>query len=121
MSTRTAARPKAARPAHHREEPKRSVRVTARAAFLLVMVLVVMTFAIAPMRAFMAQRSEVRELQYQTALLEKANTQLTDRIAQLHDPAYLERLARECLGMVKPGETSFITVPKNGAPQPSDC
>ncbi len=121
MSTRTAAHPKAARPALQHEEPRRAVRATARAGFLLMVVLLVLTLAIAPMKAFISQRAQLAEMQRQTAMLEKANGELTARIDQLHDPAYLERLARECLGMVAPGETSFITVPKNGAPQPPEC
>ena len=35
-------------------------------------------------------------------------------IRQLHDPTYLERMARECLGMVKPDEIPFVVVPKHG-------
>jgi cell division protein FtsB len=97
------------------------VRVTARAGFLLLVVLLVLTLAVAPMRAYLSQRRQLADLQHQTELLQRADTELGARIAQLHDAAYLERLARECLGMVAPGETSFITVPKNGAPQPPDC
>ena len=34
----------------------------------------------------------------------------------------LERIARECLGMVKPGEIAFVVVPKGGhTATPSDC
>ena len=34
---------------------------------------------------------------------------------------FLERIARECLGMVKPGETAFVVVPAHGKPDPPDC
>jgi cell division protein FtsB len=36
----------------------------------------------------------------------------------LRDPGFLERLARQCLGMVKPGEVAFVVVPVQGAPAP---
>ena len=43
------------------------------------------------------------------------------QIQRLHAPNYLERLARECLGMVRPGEVSFVVVPKDGGPKPAAC
>ena len=41
--------------------------------------------------------------------------------ADLNDPRTLERLARECLGMVRPGQIAFVTIPKHAAPIPPDC
>ena len=110
MSMRAAARP----------QPR--VRVSTRAAVLLVLVLTVLTFAIAPFRALLAERAKLGELQRQTQVVERQNEALDARIAQLKDPAYLERLARECLGMVAPGETAFVTVPEQGPPPAAkDC
>ena len=40
------------------------------------------------------------------------------RRAAPRSDAFLERLARQCLGMVKPGEIAFVVVPKEGAPAP---
>jgi cell division protein FtsB len=111
MSSRAVARPRAAR-----------VRVSTRAAVLLVLVLVVLTFAIAPLRELMSQRNKLDGLQRQAQILQGQNDALQRRIQQLQDPAYLERLARECLGMVEPGETAFVTVPEQGPPPASaDC
>lgn len=98
-----------------------SVRMSGRALVLLLLVLVVMTFAIAPLRAYLAERSQLAELLVQADELEASNAALARRIERLNDPEYLERLARECLGMVEPGETAFMTVPKVGAPHPPDC
>jgi cell division protein FtsB len=42
----------------------------------------------------------------------------------MRDPAYVERFARECLGMIKPGEIPFVVVPKHGkagAPSAEGC
>ena len=111
MSSRAVARPKAAR-----------VRVSPRAAVLLILLLTVMTFAITPVRALLVQRDRLDLLERQAQALRQQNDALHDRIAQLQDPAYLERLARECLGMVEPGETAFVTVPEEGPPPTSaDC
>jgi cell division protein FtsB len=97
-------------------------RVSTRAAVLLVVVLTVLTFAIAPLRALLVERAKLDELQRQTQVVEQQNEALNRRIFQLRDPAYLERLARECLGMVAPGETAFVTVPEHGPPPAaSDC
>jgi cell division protein FtsL len=60
----------------------------------------------------MQQRSDVARLQREERLLQQQNGTLRQQVARLHDPAYLERIARECLGMTRPGEISFVVVPK---------
>ncbi|HEV8563285.1 MAG TPA: septum formation initiator family protein [Actinomycetota bacterium] len=107
----------ARRPAHARP----SVRVTARAAVLFVTVLIVLAFGMAPLQAYLEGRSEIAELQRQAAILEQATDHLDRRIAELNDPTELERIARECLVMVKPGETAFVMVPEDSGPPAADC
>jgi cell division protein FtsB len=97
------------------------MRATPRASILLFAVFLAVVFAVAPMRAYMHQRAELSDLQRQADLLEEQNTALERRIADLNDPATLERLARECLGMVEPGEIAFVPIPKGRAPTPPDC
>jgi cell division protein FtsB len=109
------------RPVLERPEPKTSVRLTARAALLLVVMLVIFAFALAPLRAYLGQRSALGELQRQTEKLERQNERLQERLLQLNDPRELERLARACLGMVRPGETAFVAIPKTGYPKPPAC
>jgi cell division protein FtsB len=106
-------------PEPHRARP--TVRITARAALLLVTVLVLLAFGMAPLRAYMEERSKIAELQRQAEVLEQATDHLDRRIAELNDPAELERLARECLVMVKPGETAFVMVPEDGGSPAADC
>ena len=111
MTTRAVAPPTAAR-----------VRVSTRAAVLVILVVAGLTFAVTPLRALLAQRDELERLHQQTQALQRQNDALNDRITHLQDPAYLERLARECLGMVQPGETAFVTVPEEGSPpDASEC
>ena len=111
MTDRAIARPAGAR-----------VRVSTRAAVLLIVILTVLTFAITPLRALLDQRAELQRLERQSQELEQRNDALRHRITQLQEPAYLVRLARECLGMVEPGETAFVTVPEEGPPAISaDC
>jgi cell division protein FtsB len=97
------------------------MRATPRASILLFAVFLAVVFAVAPMRAYMHQRAELSDLQRQADLLEEQNTALERRIADLNDQATLERLARECLGMVEPGEIAFVPIPKGRAPTPPDC
>lgn len=97
------------------------MRATPRASILLFAVFLAVVFAVAPMRAYLHQRAELSDLQRQAELLEEQNTALERRIADLNDPATLERLARECLGMVEPGEIAFVPIPKGRAPTPPDC
>ena len=97
------------------------MRATPRASILLFAVFLAVVFAVAPMRAYLHQRAELSDLQRQADLLEEQNTALERRIANLNDPTTLERLARECLGMVEPGEIAFVPIPKGRAPTPPDC
>jgi cell division protein FtsL len=96
-------------------------RVTARGTILAIVVTVLLLYLVVPLRAYMAQRDRLGQLERQTKVLEQQNGLLQVEIQRLHDPAYLERLARECLGMVRPGEIAWIVVPKSGEAQPPDC
>lgn len=97
------------------------VRLTGRAAFLLAAVSILVLLIIGPARAYLSQRAQISQLERQGQLLEDANAKLRTQISRLHDPAELERLARECLGMVRPGEIAFVTTPGSGDAEPSDC
>jgi cell division protein FtsB len=53
-------------------------------------------------------RGEKRELEEKTFLLQKENELLRERIYRLrHDNLYLEKIAREELGLVRPGEIIY--------------
>jgi cell division protein FtsB len=84
-------------------------RLTGRAGFLLVALTVLLVMAMVPARQYLDQRARIGELERRTAELEAQNAELREEISRLHDPAELERLARECLGMVAPGEVAFVT------------
>jgi cell division protein FtsB len=98
-----------------------SVRFNARAVALLLIALAVVLLAIAPLRGYLDERGELKDLQNQATLLERQNRAMQTRIDQLSDATFLERIARECMGMVKPGETAFVVVPAHGKPDPPDC
>jgi len=94
-------------------------RLTGRAAALLVTVMLLALLALVPAREFLDQRSKITELEQQAEQLARQNSRLEAQVERLHDPVELERLARECLGMVAPGETALIL--PDGNPDRADC
>ena len=98
-----------------REGPK----LTGRAAFLLVAVTFLAILALVPARQFLDQQGRIDELERRADRLEEQNATLRSEITRLRDPAELERLARECLGMVAPGETALVVPGAN--PDRVDC
>jgi cell division protein FtsB len=71
---------------------------------------------VAPARQALRQHQQVDELQSRVDALKQRNGELTGRLNRLSDVAYMEKLAREQLGVVRPGETSYVVVP---APAPA--
>jgi cell division protein FtsB len=118
-SAKTVAAPR--RPGAHAAVRHSNHRLTARAAVLAVVSLLLLTLAVAPLRALVDQRNDLADLQRQAQDLTERNAKLEARIDRFTDPAYLEGLARACLGMVRPGETAFVMVPTRGAPVALDC
>ena len=104
------------------EAPGRSrLRLTPRAAVLAVIVLVLATAAMVPLRRYFAQQARMDTLERRVDTLQRERERLEAEIVRLNDPEYLEELARKCLGMVRPGEISFVTVPEGGKPRPARC
>jgi len=57
------------------------------------------------------------ELQQEISGLREKNAALADQVGALRsDPVYIEALAREQLGMVRPGERVYRLVPREPAP-----
>jgi cell division protein FtsB len=102
-------------------ERGRAHRLTPRATILGFVVFIAAIFAVAPARAYLDQRADRQRLAQQVAVLERQNGQLEQRIRELHDPVELERLARECLGMVDPGEIAVVPIHPGQAPKPPVC
>jgi cell division protein FtsB len=97
------------------------VKFTARAAFLAVVVMILGFAFVYPARQYLAERARIADLERQAHVLQVQNAALEDRVTALRDPAYLERLARECLGMIKPGDIAFVSVPKGSDSGSKEC
>jgi len=84
---------------------------------LLAIGLVIAAFLVFfPTRQLVAQRSRMERLESRLELLTQENRRLESEVDRLQDPAELELLARERLGLVRPGEQAYLLVP---TPAPS--
>ena len=101
---------------------RRRARLTARATVLVTIVVGVLALSVAPAQMYFEQQAELARFEHEATVLQRKNDALAARAEQLRDHAFIERLARQCLGMVKPGEIAFVVVPTEGAPAPPpDC
>lgn len=57
------------------------------------------------------QQKQLESVQRQYARLRGENRSLKTRIKQIKSPEYVERYAREKLGLVKPGENAYVVLP----------
>lgn len=96
-------------------------RLSKRAAILVAVLLLIGTALVVPIRQILAQRGELARLEERVTELRKDRDRLAGEVARMGDPAELERLARQCLGMVKPGEIAIVTVPEDGSAPPVSC
>lgn len=94
-------------------------KLTARAAVLIVAVMLLALLGVSPVRAYLNQRTQFAELEHQAQVLEDTNAKLRSEITNLHDPAELDRLARECLGLVESGQVALVKAPKGAATPPA--
>jgi cell division protein FtsB len=99
------------------------IRLSARAVALVALILLLLAGGVGVFRQYLAQQDRIDRLERHVAALAVERGRLEERIVQLRDPQHLERLARRCLGMVRPGEVLFV-VPEEepgDARLPSDC
>ena len=68
--------------------------------------------------ALRQQEKEIESLRQQIRQLKDENAQLDKRIKELQsDPKAIERLARESMGLARPGELIFTGVPEKDPPK----
>jgi cell division protein FtsB len=88
------------------------IRLSGRAVVLMALVALLVAAGTGAFRQFQAQRDRIDRLERHVDALVAERGRLERRIDRLNDPEHLERLARRCLGMVKPGEILFV-VPRD--------
>lgn len=90
----------------------------ARLLTLGVVALAVFLVVFSPLKSWMEQQQQARELAAEIERVKADNEDLEDEIARYNDPEYISRQARERLGYVKPGETTYVVIDPPGKEKP---
>ena len=97
---------------------RRRLRRTTLAVGLLVVLVVAVTALVSPLRQLLAQERRVSDTRRQITEFEASNGELSRRIRELETDIEIERLAREDLGLVRPGEEPYVLLPGDPATPP---
>lgn len=76
-----------------------------------VAVIAVLAVTVFPTRIWMNQKKDIASAEHRVAVLDQANAALQRRVDELATDSAVERLAREQLNLVKPGETAYAVLP----------
>jgi cell division protein FtsB len=90
------------------------MRLTFHGTLLGVILIVLAMMAIGPARQLYDEQQAVRTDRATLAAGTAESNRLATRLQQLQDPNFVEQLARQELGYVSPGETSYV-VPQSGS------
>jgi cell division protein FtsL len=91
-------------------KPRDGHRLSGLLALLVLVALVVTATGIFPFRQIVAEGRAVELAEQKLAALEAENRRLEAEVAALYTPEEVERLAREQLGLVRPGEIGYVVV-----------
>jgi cell division protein FtsB len=95
------------------------MRLTFHGTLLGIILLLLAMVAMGPARQLWAEHQQVRSDEATLAAGNAEAARLTARIQAMQDPKHVEQLARDQLGYVRPGETSYIIVhPQPASPSP---
>ena len=83
----------------------------ARGAVIGTLIVVLMLSALYPIRQYFSQKTQLANLTVEEAQLAQRVERLTELKSRLLTDDEVERIAREELGMVRPGEVAFAVVP----------
>jgi cell division protein FtsB len=87
------------------------VRRTVKLGLLAVALGSVLSLFVLPARTWLSQSHSTSAAERQIKILSAENHALATKVAQLHDPAYIERTAQDQYGLVMPGEEAFGILP----------
>ncbi|MDZ4166719.1 MAG: septum formation initiator family protein [Coriobacteriia bacterium] len=106
----TVGRPSGSRSTHTPAKKKTRKPGSGRAATIaIVAAIIVAAWTVYPvLRIQYQQQREVQSLETELTSLEDRNAELRQQVDELKTPEGVERVARESLGMVKPGEQAYV-------------
>lgn len=90
------------------------MRIFSKATIFIILLVIgfgLFQLCIARQHEYEAKIHELAEVRTNIAETEFNNAQLRARVAYLKTPQGVEEVAREKLGLIMPGETSFVVVP----------
>jgi hypothetical protein len=73
--------------------------------------------AIQPTRALLEQRDRITSVGSELTRTQEANLRLEAQIERLNNDDYIEQRARAQIGLVRPGETTYVVMPPSGQEQ----
>jgi cell division protein FtsB len=76
--------------------------------FALIMIGLALVTTVIPFRQIVEQQNRLEAARTELARVEAENQMLDSEVTALDTPAEIERLARENLGYVMPGETAYV-------------
>jgi cell division protein FtsB len=91
--------------------PRMSFGLGPQIVAILLVVGLAGAMAIQPTRQLLEQRRRIAEMTRDLRRTQRANAVLAATAARLRDPDHLEHLAREQMGLVRPGETTYMVMP----------
>ena len=90
--------------------------LTGRAVIVVCVVAALAVTLAVPVRELLSQRSHIAELQAEVAASEERVDDLTARVADWNDPAYVAAQARTRLHFVYPGEVGYVVLGADDRP-----
>ena len=93
-----------------------------RAPQMVVVILVlglVGAMAIEPTRQLIQQRDRISSMSSDLTEVQAGNERLAEQIARLKNDDYIEQRAREQIGLVRPGETTYVVMPPSKTHDPT--
>ena len=84
--------------------------------FILAVVVVILIWAIQPIRLWLDQREELSTKQQELTNIESSNSVLEQRAEALQTPEQIELIARQNFGLIREGEEAYAVLP--AAPDP---
>lgn len=88
-------------------------------AFILVIGLVG-AMAIEPTRQLLDQRERISAMASELREIQEGNIQIASQIDRLNNDDYIEQRAREQIGLVRPGETTYVVMPPSAPDRGAD-
>ena len=84
--------------------------------FILAVVVVILIWAIQPIRLWLDQREELSTKRQELTNIESSNSALEQRAEALQTPEQIELIARQNFGLIREGEEAYAVLP--AAPDP---